>query len=596
MAAPAASLSPSQTYQELLRQRDALYAGKKASQSRQAWENLEKGFDRLASTQAGELGPKAAYQRVKTRALLAEKSARREDFAKAAEGYAAFARAFPRHAWADDALYNQASILAKNLGDSPSALKALAALEKNNPNGDFKPKAKALRKELEGGQGQPKKPEQPNAKGADNKRDGAVTTASGTDENVPAPGKEAVKPAKRLNPAEAAKLYSAKAAEWRALKAAPAARSGKREAWLGLEGDFKEIEIMAQGSATAEKAAFQAARSREELARRSQQRADWEEAAELYAAVAANYPSSSLADDSLYAQALILDKRMKNPQKAALTLESMLEAYPKGDMARNGKTLAAKLKGQGKTRQPENQEKPQTLAEQLGLTVRTIMIDPGHGGKDPGAAGNGVDESAYVLALAKNLGDKLGKAGFTVLYTREKDIFIPLEDRTKLANNQNADLFISIHVNANRNESVNGLEVYYLDVARSNSAIKVAARENGVSTQQISDLQFILSDLMRDTKLGESKELANSVLKNMLSGLRKNGFSSSNNGVRSAPFYVLLGARMPAILIEVGYLTNDGEAKRMKNPLYVEKAAEGIANGIVSYKQQLAKLGMRGGN
>jgi N-acetylmuramoyl-L-alanine amidase len=242
---------------------------------------------------------------------------------------------------------------------------------------------------------------------------------------------------------------------------------------------------------------------------------------------------------------------------------------------------------------PEITPSPGSLVEQLGLTVRTIMIDPGHGGKDPGAMGNGLRESALTLRMARLVGQMLQKKGFTVLYTRTSDRFISLEQRTALANDKKADLFVSLHVNANNDKNVSGLETYFLDLARSSSAAHVAARENAVSVKGISDLQFILTDLMLNAKLQESREMANFVHDRFVARVTKAGFTPKDNGVRSAPFFVLMGARMPAILVELGYLSNDDDAARLKSPKFQERIAEGIVEGIQEYKAKLDRFAAR---
>ncbi len=228
------------------------------------------------------------------------------------------------------------------------------------------------------------------------------------------------------------------------------------------------------------------------------------------------------------------------------------------------------------------------LVEQLGLDIRTIMIDPGHGGKDPGAMFGSLKEKDINLRLAKILGRMLKKKGFRVLYTRTKDVFIPLEERTVMANSMGADLFISLHVNAHRNRRVRGIEVYYLNLANSKEAVRVAARENAVSSKSISDLQAILTDLMLNSKIKESSVLASKVLFSVLKDCRK--YRPGSNGVRHAPFYVLMGARMPAILIEIGYITNPIDRKRLMSYSYLKRLAKGIVNGILAYRRDIKKF------
>ncbi|MDR2075961.1 MAG: N-acetylmuramoyl-L-alanine amidase [Desulfovibrio sp.] len=227
--------------------------------------------------------------------------------------------------------------------------------------------------------------------------------------------------------------------------------------------------------------------------------------------------------------------------------------------------------------------------ERLGLGVHTIMLDPGHGGKDPGCLANKLVEKDFTLDMAKRIGALLEKKGFAVLYTRSGDTFISLADRPDLANKERADLFISLHLNANPDASVRGLETYYLSEARTGDAAKVAARENGVSLQNISDLQVILTDLMLSAKLKESRSLARCVQQAVLGGLREAGLSIGNGGVRSAPFYVLMGTRMPAVLVEFGYATNAREAANLLSEKFLQRQAEGVVNGILAYKEQLAK-------
>ncbi|MDQ7033082.1 MAG: N-acetylmuramoyl-L-alanine amidase [Desulfonauticus sp.] len=232
----------------------------------------------------------------------------------------------------------------------------------------------------------------------------------------------------------------------------------------------------------------------------------------------------------------------------------------------------------------------QNLIEQLGLRVKTIMLDPGHGGKDPGAISHGVKEKDINLKMAKILGGMLKAKGFRILYTRTKDVFIPLEERTALANSKKADLFISIHCNAHRNHKVKGLEIYYLNVTRSKDALRVAARENAVSAKKISDLQLILTELMLNSKISESRSLAKIVQKKAICQAKKRYAHLTNHGVREAPFYVLMGAKMPAILIELGYITNPEDRKKLLSSTYLKTLARGIVNGILAYKQRIENV------
>jgi N-acetylmuramoyl-L-alanine amidase len=234
---------------------------------------------------------------------------------------------------------------------------------------------------------------------------------------------------------------------------------------------------------------------------------------------------------------------------------------------------------------------PLTLAQQLGLGVKRIIIDPGHGGKDPGAQGpGGLAEKNVTLALAKKLRDKLVKElKVEAILTRATDVFLPLEERTGLANTRKADLFISIHTNANRNKEVRGISTYILNVATDDEAAKLAAFENAVSTKRISDLEKILSDLMLNTKINESTRLAHMVQQGMIRALNPTYTQVKDLGVRQAPFYVLIGARMPSIMVECSFISNRVEAKRLASPAYQESVATGIVNGIRTYIKQIEK-------
>lgn len=225
------------------------------------------------------------------------------------------------------------------------------------------------------------------------------------------------------------------------------------------------------------------------------------------------------------------------------------------------------------------------LAKQLALGVRKIIIDPGHGGNDPGAmAPKGVREKDISLAIAKRLAQSIRKrTGCEVALTRSSDTYLHLEERTAIANTQKADLFISLHLNSSPAREAKGIETYFLNLATDESAIAVAARENATSTKNISDLEDILKDLMRNAKIDESKRLAKIVQKSMCSSLSGKYDQVKDKGVKQAPFYVLMGARMPAILIETGFISNPHELSRLMSPDYQAALSDAIADGVARY-------------
>mgnify|MGYP001345885101 CR=1 FL=1 len=230
-----------------------------------------------------------------------------------------------------------------------------------------------------------------------------------------------------------------------------------------------------------------------------------------------------------------------------------------------------------------------SLARQLGLNVKKVVIDPGHGGKDPGCnAVKGLKEKDIVLSIAKLLAKEIEEQiGCDVELTRDKDIFIPLERRTAIANMEKADLFISLHVNGHRSKSIHGLETYFLNIATDKNSVMVAARENATSEKNISDLQTILNDLMLNTKINESSRLAHQVQIGMTSEVKSKYRNVKDLGVKQAPFYVLIGAQMPAVLVEVGFLTNYTERKRLVSNTYQKTVAEGICSGIKKYIESI---------
>jgi N-acetylmuramoyl-L-alanine amidase len=231
------------------------------------------------------------------------------------------------------------------------------------------------------------------------------------------------------------------------------------------------------------------------------------------------------------------------------------------------------------------------LAKQLALGVRRIVIDPGHGGRDYGAPGylKGVHEKGIALQIARKLAQMVRKElGYEVFLTRKGDRFLTLEERTAIANTKNADLFISIHTNSNKDRRAYGIETYFLNLATDDDAIRVAAMENATSTKNISDLQSILFDLMQNAKINESSRLAGNVQGSLVRHLKRKRYSRiKDKGVKQAPFYVLLGAQMPAILVETSFISNPRECKRLLNPQYQKRLCEAIIIGIKNYIKEI---------
>jgi N-acetylmuramoyl-L-alanine amidase len=255
-------------------------------------------------------------------------------------------------------------------------------------------------------------------------------------------------------------------------------------------------------------------------------------------------------------------------------------------------TRIAKKKGKEVAEEKEQPKEETTyipLARQLGLGVKRVVIDAGHGGEDPGAVGpNGLKEKDVALKIALKLGELLrDRHGLEVIYTRSSDVFVPLVKRPAIANSMKADLFISIHLNASPDPKAKGVEVYYLNFTTDPEAMRVAALENSVANKGLADLQDLVKALITNTKLSESRALAEKVQRELVQTLRRQYHDVVDRGVKYAPFLVLVGTRMPAILVEAEFITNPEMAERLKDDRFVELIAEGLAKGVESYVNSL---------
>jgi N-acetylmuramoyl-L-alanine amidase len=231
-----------------------------------------------------------------------------------------------------------------------------------------------------------------------------------------------------------------------------------------------------------------------------------------------------------------------------------------------------------------------SMARQLGLGVSRIVIDPGHGGHDPGAKGKGATEAELVLDVALRLEKLLQETHrFEVLLTRRADDFIPLPERTAMANREGADLFLSIHANASPNVQAHGVETYFLNFASNMSAAAVAARENAGSGQAMGALPDFVKAIALNNKLDESRDFATHVQRSMIDQLRGANKSIKDLGVKQAPFVVLIGASMPSVLAEISFLTNTQELKLLKSNAYRQRIAEALSSAIAKYQTSLAK-------
>jgi N-acetylmuramoyl-L-alanine amidase len=219
--------------------------------------------------------------------------------------------------------------------------------------------------------------------------------------------------------------------------------------------------------------------------------------------------------------------------------------------------------------------------------VRTVVLDPGHGGRDPGALGpRGLQEKDVTLRLARALRPRLVARGFRVFMTREWDRTLSLEERTAFAEGVGGDVFISLHTNASRSRSARGIETYYLDKTHERHSRRVAARENGVPPDRLDELQRIVAQLRVSEVSVHSAQLAKAVHEEVVAGVRATHGAVEDLGVKRGPFYVLFLSNMPSILLETGFLTNGAEARRLQSKFYIEVLAEHISRGLSAYRRE----------
>ena len=564
---------------------NALLKNEKRAGLRSEWLAVMKHFDRsLAAAPQSALAPKCMYFIGRTREELARRSFARSDRDGALAAFDRMLAAYPKHGWADDALFRKGMIWFEQGRDKVQAEGVFKGVLALYPLGDMAPKATEMLARIVGSKGPPA-------------------------------------PAKAASPAARPKAEST--------------LTGIRH-WSG--GDYTRVVMDMSHDVKYERALVEKASDGNKQLQITLQRTDIGgdvapsraiqdgilsnvhivpgSAGEVlitvdlmhmdhyrvftlpepYRVVLDVYGSENGGGRKVAAAApgevdhvqAALDELKAKRLNGANGAKDAPQAAAKS--AAPGKSAAAPAKPQIKV--SEKQKKyTGSLVEQLGLKVRTIMIDAGHGGKDPGAVANGLREKDINLRMARILGGELKKQGFEVHYTRSNDTFIPLEERTARANAKNADLFISVHCNAHKDKGVKGFEVYYLNLATDAQAVRVAARENGVSAKKISDMQFILSDLMLNSKINESRQMAAMVENETLKYMRPR-HSLSSHGSKGAFFYVLTGARMPAILVELGYLTNAAEASKLKSEAYLEAMAKGLTSGVLSYKKKLERFAL----
>ena len=562
----------------------ALLKNKKKAKFRSSWDNVGKQFSScLRKDPDGPYAPKSLYYLGRVHEELGMRSGLKSDFRHAVDYFGRVIARYPRHGWADDCLFRRAGIYVARLAEYNLARLDLARIIVEYPRSDMHDKARTALKKL-------------------GKYDWAIAKVKGTQgDSAPALDTVARKVAAKAEQAPPPKSVKEKAAKSRPKD--PSGLAHLDTVRFKSSDEYTRVVLELDDRV---KYRYQILQPNAKVGRPHRLYIDIEGSR-----LGHDVKAQTTVSDGIL-RSIRTGQNDKTTTRVVLDFLSMQEykifpldnpfrivvdVYSPDENAVKAQPVKAKRKVvqplNSKYRPPAGSKKhADDLLEQLGLTVRTIMLDPGHGGKDPGAVANGLREKDVNLRFAKILGKKLKEKGFNVLYTRTTDKFIALEQRTAMANVQKADLFLSIHCNANRSRAIHGLETYSLNLAKSKDAVRIAARENAVDPRSISDLQFILTDLMVNSKIKESRDLAKDVQVRTLRRVRDK-WPLSDKGTREAPFYVLMGAKMPSVLVELGYLTNRTEAKRLKSDAYLQYLARGIVDGVMAYKGNIERYAMK---
>ena len=562
---PQAELLP--RYRDAKAKMEALRADKVRSCWRQPWEELTTEFLRIyLSRKDWAISPGALFRAATSQEALSDCSHLSDEYRQARDLYLKLAQEFPKSALADDALLRAATIDADHLNQQGEALELLDAIAALYSGGDKTTEAQALRTRLTG---------IPAATPA-------ATAGAAPSSDKPVAAQPAAKPVVQAlswnslskNSVEIVLELSAPARYTAKLNGSDSNgkyRIGQASLQLALE------------NATVEKDVRKGVNIRGSL---------------FKGMSVSNGKSGEAVLNFNFQDARRFDTRVEsNPCRIILRVASGTTQLPpvsngKGGFADNqpdGQDQQSVASNGTTPAEPPSPRLVRDMARQLGLTVRTVFIDAGHGGRDPGTNHNNVLERAVSLDVALTLGRLLEANGLDVVYSRTADKSVSLRDRTAMANAAGADLFVSIHVNANDDASVQGFETYYLDIASNPEAARLATLENADGEHRLGDMQKMLADVMLNARVDESRHLAQDIQRLAQFRFKRRQFETKDNGIKSAPFLVLLGAQMPAVLVEIGYCTNREEAARLLTPKYRMTLAEGLAEGILAYKDRLLK-------
>lgn len=554
-AVPEGQLLP--RYRAAKARMEALRADKVKSCWRQPWEELQAEFQRIYESRKNwAVAPGALFRSAASQEALADCSHLSGDYRRALELYLSLTREFPKSALADDALLCAARIQSTRLGKTSEGLALLDEIAANYPRGDMAAEARSLRAQWRGTL-------------ADAENTGAGAGAGRADSASKAASRPETPEVQvlswdSLNKNSVEIVLEMSGPTRYSTRLVKAQKGAPARLYLDLENAVVVSDV--RKGVTVRGSLLQAVRVRERKEGGASLQFDFREVRRF---------DARIEDDPCRIVLSVAAGKTPLPRKAgaAAAFAAGEEDAPAPRASKTGV----------KSRQVSD------MASQLGLTVHTVFIDAGHGGRDPGTSHNKVLERLITLDVAMSLGRLLEANGLEVVYSRTRDTAVSLSERTRRANAARADLFVSVHVNASEDPRVSGMETYYLDLASNPQAARVAALENAGSDHRLGDMQNMLADVMLNARVEESRRLAGDIQRLSMFRLKRREFTVRNNGVKAAPFHVLLGAQMPAVLVELGYCTNPAEARNLADPKYRHALAEGLAEGILAYKDRLLK-------
>ncbi|MGE4291038.1 MAG: N-acetylmuramoyl-L-alanine amidase [Desulfovibrio sp.] len=557
---------------------------------RSEWEKVERGFNAVFTRDSrGDYAPKALYYAGRVYEEMGAISFVEADFLKAVDYFHRVVKRFPQHSWSDDCLYRSGVIRRDRLGDKAGAYTDFRAVLTDYAQGDMRDKARKAMEELDYASIRDRTEPVATSPAADDvaARDaGAVEPDAASAPPAAIPDGPASLDMIRYRSSDdytriVLELNQPVEYVYKFLEPLPEQDKGNR-VYLDLRGAHVGTDVVRNVEISdGILRGYRVGQKDKDVTRVVLDLLDFQEHKVFHL----NNPFRIIVDvyspdkDSLAATAVAAKTPTALSRPPASTA---IGKPPKKITGKAAKDAARQVKGVNAG----------DLVKVLGLTIKTVMIDAGHGAHDNGAAHNGLYEKDVNLKVALEAGALLKKQGFKVLYTRTDDTFVPLEERTAMANMAKADLFISLHCNAYKKTAIRGFETYSLSLkSSSDEARRVAARENGVQPHQISDLQFILADLVLNSKVEESSDLAEAIQRSAVDHVGEK-YGIRNHGHRHAPFYVLMGAKMPAVLVEMGYLTNKNDAANLASAKYRRRIAEGIVQGVLEYKKSIEDFAM----